>query len=163
MTEVVHALRAVGFQTEYDNHVYALRSLKRRPPRSEHQAIETQMLPGGWSEIGGFVRWDQFYFHQQGENVGYATVVPVARLIADANEKTLFMKGIAVAPRHRRRGIGYLIMRTVWDHYRDQGIDCILLNTGDENVVAQRFYRGIGFEMTDMITSYVADGLEVRP
>ena len=132
-----------------------------RPPRVEHQAIETQVLPGGWSEIGGFVRWDKFYFHHQRENVGYAIVVPVSRLIDDTNVRTLFMKGIAVAPRHRRRGIGYLIMRTVWDYYRDQGVDWILLNTGDENVVAQRFYRSIGFEMTDVITSYVADRLTV--
>ena len=64
------------------------------------------------------------------------------------------MKGIAVSPQCQRRGIGYLIMRTVRDHYHKHGINRIVLNTGSENLVAQKFYRNIGFELTDLITSY---------
>ena len=154
MTDVVLPLKALGFQSEEDNHVYAGEVLEDRPQRDDHADIDIQFLPCGWSEVSGFVRWDQFYFHEHGQTVGYATVVPVSRLTDSPTEDTLFMKGIAVSPQCQRRGIGYLIMRTVRDHYRKHGINRIVLNTGSDNLVAQKFYRNIGFELTDLITSY---------
>jgi ribosomal protein S18 acetylase RimI-like enzyme len=159
MTDVVLPLKALGFQSEEDNHVYAGERLEDRPQRDDHADIDIQFLPSGWSEVDGFVRWDQFYFHEHGQTVGYATVVPVSRLTDSPTEDTLFMKGIAVSPQCQRRGIGYLIMRTVWDHYHKHGINRILLNTGSQNFVAQKFYRNIGFELTDIITSYDAEKL----
>ena len=61
MTDVVLPLKALGFQSEEDNHVYAAERLEDRPQRDDHADIDIQFLPGGWSEVNGFVRWDQFF------------------------------------------------------------------------------------------------------
>ena len=157
MGTVADLLDECGFQVEDSNLVYAATSLRlpRRPvnPRS----IEVQVQPEGWSEIGGRVRWDWFTFFDGTENVGYATVIPVGRLTENRREDSLFVKGIAVGAGHRRRGIGSLIMRTLWEHYHPRGMNRLILNTGERNYAAQRFYEAIGFEITDRISSYIAE------
>ncbi len=155
MTSVMAVLADAGFQPGDTNLVYATDSLR---PLSTSRAkelcsIEAQVLPRGWSEQGAAVEWDQFNFFEKSEQVGYATVVPVRRLTGNSTEDALFIKGIAVETEHHRRGIGHLIMSTLWDHYHPEGINRLILNTGDENYTAQKFYEAVGFELTDLISS----------
>ena len=157
MKAVLEALGERGFQPEETNLVYAARRLAPCPKAAQLGSIEVRIRPRGWSEPRANVEWDQFEFHERSEQVGYATVVPVRRLTADPDETTLFIKGIAVEPKHQRRGIGSLIMTTLWEHYHPHGIGRLLLNTGDDNEPAQRFYEAAGFDLTDRIASFIAD------
>ena len=157
MTSVMAVLAGAGFQPGDTNLVYATNSLQ---PLSTSRAkelcsIEAQVLPRGWSEPGASVEWDQFNFFEQSEQVGYATVVPVRRLTGNSTEDTLFIKGIAVETEHQRRGIGHFIMNTLWDSYHHRGINRLILNTGDENITAQKFYEAIGFQLTDLVSSFI--------
>lgn len=157
MKEVVTVLLERGFQQENINLVYAARELSACTGKEDLHAVEVQVLPYGWSEIGGRVRWDWFNFFEDSEKVGYATVTPVSRLTENVDENALFIKGIEVSDKHRRRGIGHLIMHTLWDYYRPCGINRLVLNTGDNNLIAQKFYRMVGFELTDKISSFLTN------
>ena len=154
MTDVIELLSEQGFKPEDVNLVYAADSLKLLSKARDPASIAVEFLPGGWTEPQANVHWDQFNFSEHGQKVGYATVVPVRQLTNNPKEQTLFVKGIAVEPLHHRRGIGHLIMSTLWDHYHRLGINQIILNTGDDNIRAQKFYEAIGFQMTDLITSF---------
>ncbi len=157
MTSVMAVLAGAGFRSGDINLVYATNSLRSLSPSRAQalSAIDVQVLPRGWSEPAANVEWDQFNIFEHSEQVGYATVVPVGRLTGMPSEDTLFIKGIAVEPQHHRRGIGHFIMNTLWDYYHPQGINRLLLNTGDNNITAQKFYEAIGFQLTDLISSFV--------
>ncbi len=153
MTEVMEVLSERGFAPDDTNFVYVTEDLKARPAGKELAEVKSEVLIRGWQEWPEGVEWDQFNFTERGEKVGYATVVTLERLTSYPGEDTLFVKGIAVEDKHHRRGIGHLIMQTLWDYYRPQGIRRIILNTADNNYVAQKFYEAIGFNMPDLVSS----------
>ena len=157
MTAVIDLLSEFGFVEEDVNLVYASESLRPSLKEKDLDSIHYQFTPLGWSEEGANVQWDQVILKEGLEEVGSATVVPVERLTSNPKEDTLFIKGIAVEPEHRRRGIGNAIMSWLWQHYHPQGINRLILNTADDNVTAQKFYEAIGFEMTDRISSFIRD------
>lgn len=160
MTSVMKVLAERGFQPERTNLVYATDSLQTLSKGKDLSAIEVQILPRGWCEPRANVQWDQFNFSEHGEKVGYAIVVPVRRLTGNPTEGALFIKAIAVETQHRRRGIGHLIVSTLWEYYHPQDIKRLVLNTGDENITAQKFYEAVGFQMTDLISSFITSLVE---
>ena len=153
MTEVMEVLAERGFAPDDTNFVYVTEDLKARPSGKEVADVKPEILIRGWQEWPEGVEWDQFNFTERGEKVGYATVVTLERLTSYPGEDTLFVKGIAVETQHHRRGIGHLIMQTLWDYYRPLGIRRLILNTADNNYVAQKFYEAIGFNMPDLVSS----------
>lgn len=153
MTDVMEVLSEKGFAPDDTNFVYVTEDLKARPAGKELTDVKPEILVRGWQEWPDGVEWDQFNFTEHGEKVGFATVVTLERLTNWPGEDTLFVKGIAVEDKHHRRGIGHLIMQTLWDYYRPQGIRRIILNTADNNFGAQKFYEAIGFDMPDLVSS----------
>lgn len=153
MTEVMELLAEAGFAPDDTNFVYVTEDLKARPTGKELAEVEPEILVRGWQEWPEGVEWDQFNFSERGEKVGFATVVTLERLTCWPGEDTLFVKGIAVEDKHHRRGIGHLIMQTLWEYYRPQGVNRIILNTADNNFGAQKFYEAIGFTMPDLVSS----------
>ena len=164
MKAVIDLLTKFGFKPEEINLVYASESLHPASKDKELGSINFQFASRGWSEEGASVQWDQLILKEGSEQVGYATITPVGRLTDNPAEDTLFIKGIAVEPRHRRQGIGHAIMSWLWQHYHPQGINRLILNTADDNIRAQKFYEAIGFEMTDRISSFISKSLSnIRP
>ena len=159
MTDVANLLTGVGFQPDGVNLVYATESLTRRSKDEGLNEIEVDIQLRGWSQPKANVQWDRFAFLEHGQEVGWVVVAPVRRLTQDDSERTLFVKGIAVETEHHRRGIGHLIMATLWDHYHPEGIDRLLLNTDEGNLRAQGFYEAVGFELTDRTSPYAADAV----
>ena len=156
-TETIAVLTERGFDREAVNFVYATEALVPRSPEKDLSAIEIRPHLRGWSEERANVEWDRFSFVEHGQEVGFSVVVPVRRLTRNADECTLFIKGIAVEAAQYRRGIGHLIMATLWDHYHPQGIDRLILNTDVGNLRAQGFYEAVGFELTDKTSPYITE------
>ena len=159
MTEVTDLLDRAGFEQDGFNVVYATESLAPRSDEKHLSTIEIELKPRSWSEPRANVEWDYLDLNEHGGQVGYSVVVPVKRLTQNEDEPTLFIKGIAVEPAHHRRGIGHLIMSTLWDHYHPQGIRRMVLNTGDTNFRAQSFYEAVGFVAPDRTSPYVASAI----
>ncbi len=157
MTQVMQTLTAYGFVADETNFVYATDRLKPFERDELRRGINIDIRPKSWKEARADVDWDAFRFYCRGEEAGYAIVVPVGRLTGNCDETTLFVKGIAVDPAHQRKRLGHLIMQTLWDYYQPHGIRRIILNTGDENTTAQRFYEAIQFDLTDRISSFFTD------
>ena len=161
MTEVTDLLDRAGFERSAVNLVYATESLEPFPRGKDLSTVEIELRPRSWSEQHANVEWDYLDLSENGSQVGYSVVVPVKRLTSNENESTLFIKGIATDPAHRRRGIGHLIMSTLWDHYHPQGIRRLALNPDVDNHGAQRFYEAVGFVCPDRTSPYMAN--KVRP
>ena len=155
MTDIIQLLTEAGFAREAVNFVYATESLVRRSPNKDLSEIEIRPQLRGWSEPRANVEWDRFSFLENGQEVGYCVVVEVRRLTGNQDERTLFIKGIAVETEHHRRGIGHLIMATLWDHYHPRGIRRLVLNTDVDNLRAQGFYEAVGFDLTDKTSPYI--------
>ena len=162
MADVGKILIERGFQSEDVDRLYVAELLSSRQQKDNLGSIKVEFLPRGWAEPKANVEWDQFNLSEYGQKVGYATVIPIKRLTHQLNEESLFVKGIAVEDQHQRRGIGYLIMKTLWEHYHPQGINRIVLNTGQNNKVAQKFYESVGYRVTDRVRSYIAESIKVR-
>ncbi|MFT8537824.1 GNAT family N-acetyltransferase [Bifidobacterium aquikefiri] len=56
------------------------------------------------------------------------------------------IEALAVNADQRHLGVGRLLMRSVEQWARQQGVDDILLNSGEERTEAHRFYSAIGYE-----------------
>jgi ribosomal-protein-alanine N-acetyltransferase len=52
---------------------------------------------------------------------------------------------LAVAARHRRRGVGNALMSAALDRARADGVGRMFLEVAEDNAVAQHLYQGYGF------------------
>ena len=75
-----------------------------------------------------------------GQVVGYIT----AR--ADPPSKIGWIPNMAVLPEHQGKGLGKQLMQTALDFLRDQGMECVKIESLEQNPVGPRFYPGIGFQ-----------------
>ena len=60
----------------------------------------------------------------------------------------------------RRRGVGARLMDAVEKWARQQGLLMIYLETAEDNVPAQRFYRELGYKQIETLRDYYARGLD---
>ena len=61
---------------------------------------------------------------------------------------------IAVAPEHRRRGVGQALMRWIMDLCRREGVPLLWLRVRASNQIARRFYRRLGFTQRGRFDGY---------
>ena len=146
MTDVIDVLTHAGFQREGTNFVYATEALTPRAAGRRLATIEIQVQPRGWSEPRANVQWDRFDFLEHGQQVASSIIVPVKRLTQNEHEHTLFIKGISVEPAHQRRGIGHLIMTTLWDHYIGLAYDT---NASGPSTASSANPTGLVVDVTD--------------
>lgn len=80
-----------------------------------------------------------------GEVVGYVTVRRPTTLASNSHVQQI--QGLAVAPEHRRRGIGRVLVEAAVDEARRRGARKITLRVLGSNPDAMRLYRACGFEI----------------
>ena len=64
---------------------------------------------------------------------------------------------IAVSPNHRRRGVGSALALRLLDALKKLGAKSVRLEVRRSNVVAQRFYKKLGFKKACAIKNYYRD------
>jgi ribosomal-protein-alanine N-acetyltransferase len=89
-----------------------------------------------------------------GEVMGYAAI-EVSALWGEAD-----IINIAVGERHRRRGVGRLLMERIIRRCRRIGIELLWLRVRASNRSARRFYRVMGFEARGRFADYYRDPAE---
>jgi [ribosomal protein S18]-alanine N-acetyltransferase len=86
-----------------------------------------------------------------GELLGYAGV-EVSALWGEMD-----VINVAVAPEHRRRGVGQSLMRWIMDLCRQEGVPLLWLRVRASNRGARRFYRSLGFRQRGRFDGYYLD------
>lgn len=64
---------------------------------------------------------------------------------SDDDPRAAYLLSMWVAPAHRRTGIGMALVRRLIDWARDEAFDRVILDVGDHNEPAVRFYDCLGF------------------
>ena len=75
-----------------------------------------------------------------GEVVGYITTR------VDGEAKVGGIPNYAVLPQHQKKGIGLKLVETAIAYLKEAGMECIRIETLDQNEVGQRFYPKLGFK-----------------
>jgi len=55
---------------------------------------------------------------------------------------------VIVAPEHRGRGVGRLLINTTLEFFRSRGVPRVVLSTAERNEAAQRLFASMGFRRT---------------
>jgi ribosomal-protein-alanine N-acetyltransferase len=88
---------------------------------------------------------------EAGEIVGF--------LIANREpRRTMHIVTIDVVAAWRRRGIGALLMDAAERWAKNHALGLIGLETAEDNLGAQRFYKGRGYRKVGKVENYYADG-----
>ena len=61
--------------------------------------------------------------------------------------RSYLLNNIAVAPEHRRLGIGSLLLEAAIAKARQKALSCVTLHVGADNSDATAFYRSFGFRI----------------
>jgi len=94
---------------------------------------------------------DRFFVAvEDGKIIGYA--------VGRASGKNGHVDSVAVAPRHRRRGIGKALLSAVTHRLIEEGVEQIHLEVRKGNTAAISFYERMGFHVSSEIRRYYADG-----
>ena len=81
---------------------------------------------------------------------------PLGFVLAFAAADEAEILTLAVAPAHRRAGIGRRLIGTLADALREEGIANMVLEVADDNVAAVGLYRRLGFVETGRRRGYYA-------
>jgi len=94
---------------------------------------------------------DRFFVaSEDGKIVGYA--------VGRASGKNGHVDSVAVAPLHRRRGIGTALLSAVTHRLAEEGVQQIHLEVRKGNKAAISFYERMGFRVFSEIRRYYSDG-----
>jgi aminoglycoside 3-N-acetyltransferase I len=77
-----------------------------------------------------------------GELLGGLTAHSLAMTRAESAE--VFIYDIAVHEKHRRKGVGKMLVATLRKHCREQSVDAVFVPADDEDPHALDFYKAIG-------------------
>jgi GNAT superfamily N-acetyltransferase len=83
-----------------------------------------------------------------GEVVGMASAV---HYVHPDKPPELWVNEVGVAPSHRRRGVGKLLLRALFAHGRSLGCTEAWLGTEESNVAARKLYGSVGGEEAPMM------------
>ncbi|RKY04844.1 ribosomal-protein-alanine N-acetyltransferase [Candidatus Poribacteria bacterium] len=64
---------------------------------------------------------------------------------------------LAVSPRHRRKGIGSMLLKHALDYARSKGVKKVWLEVRRSNLAAQRLYAKFGFKAIGVRRGYYTD------
>ncbi len=127
--------------------------------RSFRVEIEDDALPASWwdSLSVGLFRPTRFQLLDKagGDPVAEAWTWDIAAgfAIGDGRSRTGLYR-LEVAPTHRRRGLGRLLVIECLKHARQQHTDVLSVQTSVENHPALGLYRGLDFDQVDTATLY---------
>lgn len=103
-----------------------------------------------WAELAGRPRRAYVVREHQGAVVGYAGV--------DVGGEVADVMTIAVAPQAQGYGLGAVLMDWLIAQARRAGAEQLMLEVRADNVVAQRLYASMGFEMVAVRRRYYQPG-----
>ncbi len=81
--------------------------------------------------------------------VGYVLAYSFPAFFISGNMAYLY--DIEVNEAHRRKGIGKLLMKTMFDHLKSLGVLEVWLGAGTKNVEAEALYRAMGGEKSEEV------------
>jgi [ribosomal protein S18]-alanine N-acetyltransferase len=67
-----------------------------------------------------------------------------------------------VTPDERRRGLGRLLMQTAEEQMKQEGAGSMSLEVAENNPIAQRFYRSLGFVTRGRIANYYGGRIDAE-
>jgi ribosomal protein S18 acetylase RimI-like enzyme len=86
---------------------------------------------------------------------GIAGYVKLGRALAvDSNDHVLEVKGLAVSPRHRRRGVGRALLHAAIEQARQAGARRLTLRVLGHNADARALYASMGFEVEGILREF---------
>jgi ribosomal-protein-alanine N-acetyltransferase len=86
---------------------------------------------------------------------GVAAPDPVGYALFTADEASVYVAELAVAPGHRRRGHGARLLAAVAARYTDR--ERLRLTTRADNEAARSFYASLGFRTVEELPGYYGD------
>jgi ribosomal-protein-alanine N-acetyltransferase len=119
-------------------------------------ALEHVSFPVPWkreyfeAEIGAAYRYNRVAIAPKGDIAGYVFCAFAAG--------EMHVNKIAVAERHRRRGVATLLMDEVLEFARRTQVEEIYLEVRVSNRPARAFYGGLGFREAGRRSRYYLDG-----
>ncbi len=90
-----------------------------------------------------------FVAQSQGQLVGFICVQVFKSMCYTVNYAEI--TELFVMEEHRKTGIGAKLMAYAQEAVKTEGVKGYQLFTGGDNVIAQRFYEGLGYKGTDEI------------
>ncbi len=108
------------------------------------------------SDTEGMYARNPEYFYvaasSSGEIIGFVTgyerkSIPGEVLRTWKASRVGYVDLMAVASTHRRKGVGTRLMNTLLEHFRNDGIDVIILDVPAEQFAAVKLYEQLGFHM----------------
>lgn len=72
-------------------------------------------------------------------------------------QKVSWNGGTGVIPDYRGKGIGKELMNACMDLYKQEGVDCLMLEAISENTKAIKLYEKIGYKKTDDLVFFVSN------
>ena len=85
---------------------------------------------------------------QEGRVVGYAYAALEGYDYMSLRGPAAVLHDLIVAPEHRGRGVGRLLLRATLSDLASRGAPRVLLSTAERNVAAQRLFERLGFRRT---------------
>jgi GNAT superfamily N-acetyltransferase len=86
------------------------------------------------------------------EAVGFAQLYPCFSSTRAA--RIYVLNDLYVAPSHRRRGVGRLLLERAAQFGREQGAVRLALTTMHTNLTAQRLYESVGWKLDEQFRTY---------
>ncbi|MDI6902698.1 MAG: ribosomal protein S18-alanine N-acetyltransferase [Methanocellales archaeon] len=80
----------------------------------------------------------------------------VVGMLISESEGRIF--SIAVSKKHRRSGVATLLVKELLDAFRRNGVTSVRLEVRKSNLIAQKLYQKLGFEMVGVAPKYYSDG-----
>jgi ribosomal protein S18 acetylase RimI-like enzyme len=85
-----------------------------------------------------------FLATDKAESMGFAQAYPAFSSVS--MRRTWILNDLYVRKAHRGKGIGEALLQHVLNFAKETGTKGVLLETGENNVAAQRLYEKVGFE-----------------
>lgn len=80
----------------------------------------------------------------------------VVGMLISRTEGRIF--SIAVSKKHRGGGIATLLVKELLDVFRRKGVTSVRLEVRRSNLIAQKLYQNMGFEIVGVAPKYYSDG-----
>ncbi|MBA3633368.1 MAG: ribosomal protein S18-alanine N-acetyltransferase [Acidobacteria bacterium] len=104
------------------------------------------------------------YLLNEPNSLSYRIVTPHQSIIGfifvmvDIKDGTGHITTVAVAPEHRRRGLGIKLLRHTEEALRKRGISTMMLEVRVGNIAAQNLYRGYDYTIVQRLPKYYSNG-----
>lgn len=103
------------------------------------------------------------YLFNEPRSISYQVVTAAGEMAGFAfvlmnTDGTAHLTTIGVAPEHRRRGLGRMLLAHLEEVLRIKGVSTIVLELRVSNSGARELYSGAGYSLVNRLTKYYSDG-----